>query len=35
MYRPILYKITGFVVPNFSHFISKTCKFINLSKICL
>ena len=35
MFRLILYKITGFVVPDFSHFISQTCKFVNLVKIHL
>ena len=35
MFRLILYKITGFVVPNFVHFISKLWIFLVLIKICL
>ena len=35
MFMPFLYKITDFVVLNFSHFISQTCKFVNLVEICL
>ena len=35
MFRPILYKITGFVVPNFVHFINKSWKFIVFNKIHL
>ena len=35
MFRLILYKITTFVVPNFIHFISQTCKFVNITKIYL
>ena len=34
-FRPFLYKIAYFVVLNFSHFISQTCTFVNLVKLCL
>ena len=35
MFRLILYKITGFVVPNFVHFINKSRNFTVFNNICL
>ena len=35
MFRLILYKITGFVVPNFVQIINKSWIFLVLNKICL
>ena len=35
MFRLIVYKVTGFVIPNFGHFISKTMNFVDFVKICL
>ena len=35
MFRLILCKITGLVVPNFGHFTSKTSNFLDFDKIHL
>ena len=35
MFRPVFSKFTVFVVPNISYNISKTCHFVEITKICL
>ena len=35
MFRPDFSKFTVFVVPNISYNISKTCHFVEITKICL
>ena len=35
MFRPILYKITGFVVANLVHFVDKSWNFTVFNKIRL